>query len=97
VLSGAAAAAAGGDLSFSSEMGRERAGQGGLSMSASMPLISQLESTFQTGRRLLETIVLKLLVLLVLTLRITGTMPPQKAAALLRDVISCCAMQFMCD
>ena len=50
VLSSAAAAAAG-ELSFSSDVGRERSGQGGLSMSASMPLISQLESTFQTGRR----------------------------------------------
>ena len=46
-------AAAGGDLSVSSDFGRERSGQGGASMSASMPLISQLESTFQTGRRLL--------------------------------------------
>lgn len=40
-------------MSFSSDMGRERGGQGGLSMSGSMPLISQLESTFQTGRRLI--------------------------------------------
>ena len=51
VLSGAAAAAAGGDLSFASDMGHNAGVQGGMSMSASMPLISQLESTFHTGRR----------------------------------------------
>jgi hypothetical protein len=87
--SAAAAAAAGGDMSFSSDMGRERGGHDGVSMSASMPLISQLESTFQTGRRLVGCLILVLLLLLLLLLALTrkfpGTMAPLKAAASARD------------
>jgi len=76
-------AAAGGDLSVSSDFGRERSGQGGASMSASMPLISQLESTFQTCRRLLLSFCLSLPLLF--TLGLSGTIAPQKVAASLRD------------
>ncbi len=94
MLSAAATAAAGGDLSVSSDFGREHSGQGGASISASMPLISQLESTFQTGRRLTAPFVLVLLLMFTFILDLSGTIAPQKVAASLRDAA---ARAFLCD
>jgi hypothetical protein len=64
-------------------------------MSASMPLISQLESTFQTGRRSLESRALVSPLLFALTLRSSGKTAPQKAAALRRDNAAVARLMFI--
>jgi hypothetical protein len=64
-------------------------------MSASMPLISQLESTFQTGRRLLQIRALTSPLLFMLTLGSPERTAPRKAAASRRDAAALALLIFV--